>query len=221
MTIKAYVFDAYGTLFDVHSVTNSAESLFPGKGKAISEQWRKKQVEYFMLHQLTGNYQPFSDVTHNALLYTLKSLSLSCKKSELQTLMNAYLELDVYPEVKDVLQTLKEKRKAQLIFSNGTYSMLNPLVKNRQLDSLISVLSVDDVKQYKPAPASYKYVVEKLGLKRHEVLFMSSNFWDITGAASFGFRTCWINRNRNEVDELGVKPDYILEDLRGLIAIEL
>ncbi|MDR7071776.1 haloacid dehalogenase type II [Fictibacillus barbaricus] len=219
MTIKAYVFDAYGTLFDVHSVSETAESLFPGKGKEISLQWRKKQVEYFMLHQITGNYKPFSDVTRDALLYTLKNLHEDCKENAVQQLMNSYLELEVYEEVKDTMRQLKENGKKRTIYSNGTPSMLKPLVEKRELHDLLDILSVDDVKQYKPAAAAYQYALEKLEVERHELLFMSSNFWDITGASSFGFRTAWINRSNLEVDELGIQPDYIFEDLRGILNV--
>jgi 2-haloacid dehalogenase len=217
MTIKAYVYDAYGTLFDVHSVSVKAESEFNGYGKTISELWRKKQVEYFMLHQLTGNYKPFSEVTRNALLYTLKNLSLQNNEDALNSLMQSYLELEVYEEVHATLENLQNQNKKQIIFSNGTYEMLNPLIEKRELNPLLNVLSVDDVKQYKPAPAAYKYALETLGVDPHEVLFMSSNFWDITGASSFGFKTAWINRADLEIDELGIKPDYIYKDLKGLL----
>jgi 2-haloacid dehalogenase len=217
MTIKAYVYDAYGTLFDVHSVSVKAESIFNGYGKTISELWRKKQVEYFMLHQLTGNYKPFSNVTQDALLYTLKKLSLDIKKENLEDLMQTYLELEVYEEVHETLEKLKKQNNKQIIFSNGNYEMLQPLVKKRKLDHLLDILSVDDVKQYKPAPAAYKYALEILGVNRHEVLFMSSNFWDITGASSFGFKTAWINRAGLEIDELGIEPDYIFKDLSSLV----
>jgi 2-haloacid dehalogenase len=217
MTIKAYVYDAYGTLFDVNSVSVKAESEFNGYGKTISERWRKKQVEYFMLHQLTGNYKPFSEVTRNALLYTLKNLSLQNNEDALNSLMQSYLELEVYEEVHATLEKLQNQNKKQIIFSNGTYEMLNPLIEKRELNHLLNVLSVDDVKQYKPAPAAYKYALEMLGVDRDEVLFMSSNFWDITGASSFGFKTAWINRAGLEIDELGIKPDYIYKDLKGLL----
>jgi 2-haloacid dehalogenase len=217
MTIKAYVYDAYGTLFDVHSVSVKAESEFRGYGKTISELWRKKQVEYFMLHQLTSNYKPFSVVTRNALLYTLKKLSLPSNEDALQLLMQSYLELEIYDEVRTILETLHNQNKKQIIFSNGNYEMLEPLVEKRELNHFLDVLSVNDVKQYKPAPAAYQYALETLGVEPHEVLFMSSNFWDITGASSFGFKTAWINRAGHEIDELGIKPDYIYKDLRDLL----
>ncbi|MCM3732577.1 haloacid dehalogenase type II [Fictibacillus nanhaiensis] len=219
MTIKAYVYDAYGTLFDVHSVSEKAESIFKGYGKTISEQWRKKQVEYFMLHQLTKKYKPFFEITRNALLYTLKNLSLQRKENEIDTLMQSYLELEVYDEVRDTLEILQKQNKKQIIFSNGNYEMLNPLVEKRELNHLLYVLSVDDIKQYKPAPDAYKYAQETLDVERYEILFMSSNFWDITGAASFGFKTAWINRGEMEVDELGIKPDFIFKDLHAITKI--
>lgn len=219
MTIKAYVYDAYGTLFDVHSVSEKAESIFKGYGKTISEQWRKKQVEYFMLHQLTGNYKPFSEITRNALLYTLKNFSLQGNEDALDNLMQSYLELEVYDEVRDTLEILQKQNKKQIIFSNGNYEMLNPLVEKRELNPLQKVLSVDDVKQYKPAPAAYQYVLETLGVEPHEVLLMSSNFWDITGASSFGFKTAWINRAELIMDELGIKPDYIFNNIKAITEI--
>jgi 2-haloacid dehalogenase len=219
MTIKAYVYDAYGTLFDVHSVSEKAESIFKGYGKTISEQWRKKQVEYFMLHQLTRKYKPFFEITRNALLYTLKNLSLQRKENEIDTLMQSYLELEVYDEVRDTLEILQKQNKKQIIFSNGNYEMLNPLVERRELNHLLYVLSVDDIKQYKPAPDAYKYAQETLGVERYEILFMSSNFWDITGAASFGFQTAWINRAELKMDELGIEPDYIFNHIKAITEI--
>lgn len=220
MTIKAYVYDAYGTLFDVHSVTEKAESLFKNHGKEISEEWRKKQVEYFMLHQLTQRYIPFFEITRNALFYTLKKLLLQCNEDALNQLMGAYLELETYDEVHETLQQLHNRDVKQIIFSNGTNDMLKPLVKNRRLDDFLEILSVDDVKQYKPAPAAYKYAHEKLGVNREEILFMSSNFWDITGAASYGFKTAWINRTKLPEDLLEIKPDYEFINLRELLQHE-
>ncbi|KZE69317.1 haloacid dehalogenase [Fictibacillus phosphorivorans] len=217
MTIKAYIYDAYGTLFDVHSVTEKAEFLFKGHGKEISEEWRKKQVEYFMLHQLTERYIPFSEITRNALLYTLKKLSLPCNEDALDHLMTAYLELQTYEDVHETLQQLQNSDVKQLIYSNGTNDMLQPLVKKRKLDGLLHVLSVDDIKQYKPSPAAYKYAHEELGVNRDEVLFMSSNFWDITGAASYGFKTAWINRAKLPLDLLGIKPDFEFRNLSELL----
>ena len=219
LAIKAFIYDACGTLFDVHSVTEKAESLFNGYGKQISEGWRQKQVEYFMLHQLTDRYIPFSKIRKNALSYTLNKLSLSYKKEDLDHLMNAYLELQTYEEVSETLKNLNRRKVKQTIFSNGTKDMLTPPVKKRELSDFCNVLSVDDVKQYKPSPAAYKYAHESLGVNCDEILFMSSNFWDITGASSYGFKTAWINRSKLPEDVLGIEPDYIYGNLKELLNI--
>ncbi|WP_231607456.1 haloacid dehalogenase type II [Fictibacillus sp. 18YEL24] len=216
MTIKAFVYDAYGTLFNVHSVTEKAEFHFKGHGKSISEEWRKKQVEYFMLHQLTGTYIPFSEITRNALLYTFKKFSLQCNEEALVSLTEAYLELQVYEEVPGSLHRIQQNNMKQVIFSNGTYKMLKPLVKKRELTDVIDLLSIEDVQQYKPAPAAYQYAQETLAINREEILFMSSNYWDITGAAAYGFKTAWINRGNLPLDVLGIKPHYIFSSLKDL-----
>ncbi|WP_394679006.1 haloacid dehalogenase type II [uncultured Exiguobacterium sp.] len=215
MTIQALVFDVYGTLFDVHSVKEQAEALYPDHGEAISKRWRAKQLEYSFLRQLNGQYVPFSQVTQDALRYTLLELKLHVTEEQITTLMETYLTLDVYPEVSSVLETMADKRL--VVFSNGSHDMLDPLIEQSGLaDRFEHLVSVDDIKQYKPAPASYMHALNTLGLKREEILFMSSNGWDITGAKSFGFKTAWINRNGLPVEELNLDPDRIYDDLTGI-----
>ncbi|WP_149427970.1 MULTISPECIES: haloacid dehalogenase type II [Exiguobacterium] len=215
MTIQALVFDVYGTLFDVHSVKEKAEELYPGHGEAISKRWREKQLEYSFLRQLNGQYVPFSQVTQDALRYTLLELKLHVTEEQITTLMETYLTLNVYPEVSSVLETMADKRL--VVFSNGSHDMLDPLIEQSGLaDRFEHLVSVDDIKQYKPAPASYMHALNTLGLKREEILFMSSNGWDITGAKSFGFKTAWINRNGLPVEELNLDPDRIYDDLTGI-----
>lgn len=215
MTIQALVFDVYGTLFDVHSVKEQAEELYPEHGEAISKRWREKQLEYSFLRQLNGQYVPFSQVTQDALRYTLLELKLHVTEEQITTLMETYLTLDVYPEVSSVLETMAHKRL--VVFSNGSHDMLDPLIEQSGLaDRFEHLVSVDDIKQYKPAPASYMHALNTLGLKREEILFMSSNGWDITGAKSFGFKTAWINRNGLPVEELNLDPDRIYDDLAGI-----
>lgn len=153
-------------------------------------------------------------------LYTLKKLSLTCKEDALNQLMGAYLELKTYDEVHETLEKLYQREVKQIVFSNGTNDMLKPLVKNRKLDRFLDVLSVDDVKHYKPAPAAYSYAHEMLGVNRDEILFMSSNFWDITGAASYGFKTAWINRAKLPMDLLCIKPDFEFSNLSELLKHE-
>ena len=215
MTIQALVFDVYGTLFDVHSVKEQAEELYPGQGEAISKRWREKQLEYSFLRQLNGQYVPFSQVTQDALRYALLELKLHVTEEQIMTLMETYLKLDVYPEVSSVLETMADKRL--IVFSNGSHDMLDPLIEQSGLaDRFEHLVSVDEIKQYKPAPASYMHALNTLGLKREEILFMSSNGWDITGAKSFGFKTAWINRNGLPVEELNLDPDRIYDDLTGI-----
>lgn len=214
--IKAFVFDVYGTLFDVTAVKDECEKLYPGYGETISQTWRAKQVEYFMLRQLMGNYATLSSITHQALKYALKENELKSNEQNEQHLLEAYLHLPLYAEVENVLTQLKDQKL--VVFSNGSHDMLDPLIENAGVENLFSeVLSIDEIQQFKPAPASYQYAVNKLDLENHEVLFMSSNGWDISGAKNFGFQTAWINRKNLPIEELELEPDYIFSDLNGLL----
>ncbi|VWX35365.1 haloacid dehalogenase type II [Exiguobacterium oxidotolerans] len=215
-SIKALVFDVYGTLFDVHAVKAKADELYPEHGADISQVWRQKQLEYSFLRQLNGQYVPFSQVTRDALRYALLQLKLHVTEENIAALMEAYLELSHYEEVEAVLHEMSGKQLA--VFSNGSHDMLDSLIEQSGLGSLFDhIISVDDIKQYKPTPAAYMHALNTLGLKREEVLFMSSNGWDITGAKSFGFRTAWINRSGLPVEELNLDPDSIYDDLNGLL----
>ncbi|WP_404469324.1 haloacid dehalogenase type II [Sutcliffiella horikoshii] len=217
-TISTFVFDVYGTLFDVHSVKKKADKLFDGKGTEISEIWRRKQLEYSFLRQLMGNYETFSDVTKDSLKYALKQLSIPFSNKEVESLLEQYTSLRAYDEVQNVLSTLKEKGKVLAVFSNGSRDMLEPLVEQAGMNEYFQhIISVDDTKQYKPTPASYTGVLKVIGVKREEVLFMSSNGWDISGAKNFGFHTAWINRNHLPQEELGLAPDYTFDSLDGIL----
>ncbi|EIM05836.1 haloacid dehalogenase [Planococcus antarcticus DSM 14505] len=214
--IKTFVFDVYGTLFDVTAIKNECEELYPGYGETISQTWRTKQVEYFMLRQLMGNYATLYSITYQALKYALKENDLKSNEQIEHQLLKAYLHLPLYDEVEKVLTELKDQKL--VVFSNGSHDMLDPLIENAGLKDLFSeVLSIDEIKEFKPVPASYQYVVEKLKLENQEVLFMSSNGWDISGAKNFGFQTAWINRKNLPVEELELEPDYIFSDLNGLL----
>ncbi|OEH91754.1 haloacid dehalogenase type II [Bacillus solimangrovi] len=214
--IKAYVFDAYGTLFDVYSVFEEVEDIFPDKGEEISQLWRQKQIEYSFIRELIGRYRPFSQVTKEALQFACEQAGVSLNKEQEIRLMKKYNELTLYPEVKDVLHQLNPKQKA--IFSNGSSDMLNPLIERYSLmNDLDSLITADLRKFYKPVPASYMTVIETLHVKRENVLFMSSNSWDIIGAKSFGFNTAWINRGGKVMDKLGIDPDFVYKDLTGIL----
>ncbi|MFA7744384.1 haloacid dehalogenase type II [Salinicoccus roseus] len=214
--IKALVFDAYGTLYDVHSVKEACNSIFPEKGEAISTKWRKKQLEYFFQRQVMGRYRPFEDVTRDALRYACKAEGAKLTKENEDMLMQAYLELELFEDVKEVLGKLSDKQR--VVFSNGSENMIGPLVNGSDIaDDIDMVISADEIKQYKPAAAAYAHALDRLGVERNEVLFMSSNSWDIMGAASFGFHTAWINRGREQPETLDIQPDRAYTDLNGIL----
>lgn len=214
----ALVFDAYGTLFDVHSVTRLADELWPGRGAQLSQLWRTKQLEYTWLRSLMQRYEDFGRVTEAALRYACEALALPFDAERHTRLMAAYLRLDTFPEVKDALGRLAGVRLA--ILSNGSPAMLEPLVANAGLaGTLHDVLSVDSVGIFKPDPRVYRLAVERLGVPVDAIGFVSSNCWDALGAKSFGFRVFWVNRGGLPVDGLGHAPDHIIRSLAELPAL--
>ena len=213
MNPKALVFDAYGTLYDVHSVARRCETFWPGKGAQLSQAWRSKQLEYTWLRTLMRRYQPFSAVTREALAYCCQALGLALDTDQQQALMREYLALEPYPDVRAFMVSCAVEKKA--ILSNGSPDMLIPLVENSGL-KFDAVLSVDELKAFKPAPEVYQLAVERLETKKEEIGFVSSNCWDALGAKSFGFQVYWINRGGAPVDRLGFAPDAILKTLSDL-----
>ena len=214
---RALVFDAYGTLFDVHSVVELCDELWPGKGLLLSQLWRAKQLEYSWLRSLMRRYQDFGQVTEAALGYACAALGLALDGERRRRLIAAYRELATFPEVHGALAALKASKIRLAILSNGSPAMLRPLVAHARLGGLIaSVLSVDPRKIYKPAPAVYRLAVERLRVPKRSIGFVSSNCWDACGAKSFGFRTFWINRIGAPVDALGVAPDHVIGGLDEL-----
>jgi 2-haloacid dehalogenase len=212
MTPQALVFDAYGTLYDVHSVIRRCDELWPGKGSALSQLWRQKQLEYTWQRSLMRRYTPFSQITRDALAYATESLKLALDAAKTESLMQAYLKISAYPDVPDALVKLKGKKA---ILTNGSPDMIEPLVKHSGL-KFDAVLSVDAVKQFKPVPEVYQLAVERLGVAKDAIGFVSSNCWDALGAKSFGFRVFWINRTGAPVDKLGFQPDALLGSLGDL-----
>lgn len=208
MTVDALVFDAYGTLYDVHSVVRRCETCFPGKGMQLSQLWRAKQLEYTWQRSLMQRYVPFSQVTREALAYSCAALGLSHREHE-EALMAEYVHLAPFPEVKAALERLKVKRA---ILSNGSPDLLDPLVANSGL-RFDAVLSVDELKVYKPAPQVYELAVKRLKVAKERIGFVSSNCWDALGAKSYGFRVYWINRAGAPLDRLGFTPDEQVKSL--------
>jgi 2-haloacid dehalogenase len=213
MTLKALVFDAYGTLYDVHSVARRSEEFWPGKGAALSQLWRAKQLEYTWQRSLMRRYAPFSQVTREALEYACEVLRLALDGARSDALMQEYLRLATYPEVAAAMAALRAKKA---ILSNGSPDMLAPLVKHSGL-ALDAVLSVDEVRVFKPAPEVYQLAVDRLGVPAADIGFVSSNCWDALGAKSFGFRVFWINRGDAPVDRTGFQPDRIVKGLNEVL----
>ena len=211
MRPEAFVFDAYGTLYDVHSVAARCESCWPGKGAQLSQLWRAKQLEYTWQRSLMQRYAPFSTVTREALAYSCEALKLELSVAQMEALMSEYLTLALYPDVTPTLEKLKT-RKA--ILSNGSPDILLPLVKNSGVE-LDAVISVDELKIFKPAPQVYELAVKKLQTKN--IGFVSSNCWDAIGAKSYGFEVYWINRGGAPVDRMGFKPDHVLKSLDEIL----
>jgi len=206
MSVEALVFDAYGTLFDVHAVAQRCDSFWPGKGAALSLAWRAKQLEYTWQRSLMRRYRPFSEVTREAL-------GLQLTATQMEALMGEYLMLATYPDVVAALNKMRNKKLA--ILSNGSPDMLEPLLKQSGL-KFDAVLSVDELQIFKPAPQVYELAATRLKLSREHIGFVSSNCWDALGAKSFGFSVYWINRAAAPVDRLGFRPDAILKTLGDL-----
>ena len=213
MTFNALVFDAYGTLFDVHSVLRRCESFFPGRGAELSQLWRAKQLEYTWQRSLMGRYAPFSTVTREALAYSCEALRLELTAERMEALMAEYNMLSPFADVAPTLSRFASFKKA--ILSNGSPDMLEPLVQGSGLQ-FDAILSVDAVGVYKPSPEVYELAVARLHMARDEIGFVSSNCWDALGAKAFGFTVFWINRGGAPVDRLGFKPDAILRTLGEL-----
>ena len=218
--ITALVFDAYGTLFDVHSVTALAERLFPGKGAALSASWRAKQLEYTWLRSLMRQYEDFSRVTLSALDWSLESLRLEADDAQRRALFDEYRKLAVFADVPAALEKLSKTRPLAIL-SNGHPDMLNAVVDHNNLRAHFrgGVLSVHPARIFKPDASVYRIVEETLGVPRAVVGFVSSNGWDAAGAKTFGLQAFWINRLGAPVERLGVRPDATLKTLAELVEL--
>ncbi len=216
--IEAWVFDAYGTLFDPYSVQGKAESIFPGRGEALGRLWRARQLEYTWLRALMNRYADFWQVTREALVYACLSLGLHCNETQQEELMSEYLRLAVYPDARVGLEALASRRLA--ILSNGTPRVLEAVVAYTGLKHRFeALLSVDAVKTYKPNPIVYQLAADSLNLEKSQIGFVSSNYWDAAGAAAFGFTAFWINRAGATPDELGTAPAAVLTRLDELTSL--
>ena len=236
--IKAVLFDAYGTLFDVYSVGLLAEQLFPGRGQALGVLWRDKQIEYSRLVTTSKRgpsresvYQPFWQLTRAALVFAIKKVAVSDHKhwaedvfdahygTQVEQLMNQYRHLSAFPENREVLATLKAQGVATGILSNGDPAMLEVAVKSAGLSDLLDhVISIDPVRKYKTDPDAYALGEKACGLPASQIAFVSCNSWDALAATWYGYQTLWVNRANAPFEELGTQPVCTGSSLRDVFS---
>ena len=217
-SLKAFAFDAYGTLFDVLSVTALCERLFPGRGAALAQLWRLKQLQYSMLRSLMGRHRDFWRLTEDGLVYACKSLGLELTADARAALLDAYLVLAAFPDVKPGLEALKRQGLRLAVLSNGEPRMLEAAARSAGILPLLDhIVSVEEVKIFKPSPRVYNLATERLGVCNAELGFVSSNSWDVAGAASAGLTTLWIQRSAAEPpEELGFGAERVVHTITDL-----
>ena len=219
--IKALAFDAYGTLFDVFSVTSLCEQLFPGKGNQVAQIWRVKQLQYSLMRSLMGRHRDFWGLTEDGLIWACKNQQVDLTADKKKQLMDAYLRLAAFPDVKPGLEALKQQGLKLAILSNGEPKMLEAAAKSAGIrDVLDEIISVEEVKIFKPSNRVYWLATERLNVTNPELGFVSANNWDGVGAVSAGLRTFWIQRSTAEVpEELGFKVDTTVKAITELPAL--
>ena len=214
--IKAIVFDAYGTLFDVNSAAEKCKGKIGDKWEGFANFWRTTQLEYTWLRSLMKRHKDFWQITEDSLDKSMKSFKIdSSMKNEL---LNLYKVLSPYPEVKEVLKKLKVKEYKLAILSNGTPTLLSELVKSSNLENIFDDLfSVEEVRIYKPDSKVYDMPIKKYQIKPDEVAFLSANTWDVSGGGNYGYNAIWVNRNNNIFDNLDYEPKNEIKNLKQLI----
>ena len=219
--IQACVFDAYGTLLDVNAAAGRCQDDLGDKAGTLSALWRSKQLQYTWLSSLMGVHRDFYDLTGRALDYAMETLEIDDKALRAK-LMALYEVLDAYPEVPDMLKTLSDAGLKTAILSNGAPKMLATAAMEAGIDHILdAIISIEDAGVYKPHPDVYQLAVERLGVPRENICFVSSNGWDATGAAAFGFQVAWVNRQGMVAETLGFEPRAELKDLSGLAELVL
>jgi 2-haloacid dehalogenase len=216
--IKAIIFDAYGTLFDVNSAAEMCKNKIGDKWENFSNYWRMTQLEYTFLRTLMDRYKDFWQITEDSLDKSMKVYKIdnSLKKE----LLNLYKKLSVFPEAKQTLIKLKEKKLKLAILSNGTPALLNGLINSNNLNDLFDdIFSIDEVKVYKPSSKVYELPIKKYQIKKEEIAFLSANTWDVSGGGNYGYSSIWVNRNNNIFDNLDYKPKNEVDNLEQLLDI--
>ncbi len=210
--VKAIIFDAYGTLFDVNSAAEKCKDKIGDKWEEFANYWRTTQLEYTWLRSLMDRHKDFWQVTEDSLDKSMKVFNIdSLMRDEL---LNLYKILSTFPEVKEVLNNLKEKNYKLAILSNGTPTLLNELVKSNNLDSIFDdIFSIEEVGIYKPSSKVYDIPIKKYQIQKDEIVFLSANTWDVSGGGNYGYNAVWVNRNNNIFDNLDYKPQNQVKDL--------
>ena len=216
--VKAIIFDAYGTLFDVNSAAEKCKDKIGDKWEGFANFWRTTQLEYTWLRSLMDRHKDFWQVTEDSLDKSIKVFNID--PSMRNELLNLYKILSPYKEVLETLKTLKEKKFKLAILSNGTPSLLDELVKSNHLDNLFDdIFSIEQVGVYKPSSRVYDMPIKKYNINKSEVAFLSANTWDVSGGGNYGYQSIWVNRNNNIFDNLDFRPKYQITDLNKLIQL--
>ena len=216
--IKVIIFDAYGTLFDVNSAAEKCKEKIGDKWEGFANYWRTTQLEYTWLRSLMKRHKDFWQVTEDSLDKSL--LAFKIDPNMRSELLNLYKILNTFPEVKEVLKNLKEKKYKISILSNGTPDLLDGLVKSNNLEKMFDdIFSIEKVGIYKPDEKVYKMPIDKYKVTKNEVAFLSANTWDVSGAGNFGFNSIWVNRNKNIFDKLDYIPHNEVNNLKEILKI--
>jgi len=216
--VKAIIFDAYGTLFDVNSAAEKCKDKIGEKWERFANFWRTTQLEYTWLRSLMDRHKDFWQVTEDSLDKSMKAFDID--PSMRNELLNLYKVLSPFEEVPETLKTLKEKKFKLAILSNGTPSLLDELVKSNNLDNLFDdIFSIEQVGVYKPSSRVYDIPIKKYNINKSEIAFLSANTWDVSGGGNYGYQSIWVNRNNNIFDNLDFRPKYQITDLNKLIQL--
>ena len=216
--IKACVFDAYGTLFDVNSAAANCKEKLGSRWESFANAWRTTQLEYTWLRSLMKKHKNFLEITEDSLDHTMESFKI--KKEMRNELLDLYKKLSPYPEVKECMEGLKEKKIKIAILSNGTPDLLTELVKNNNIENYFDdIMSIESVGIYKPDSKVYEMPIKKYNCKPENICFMSSNTWDVSGGGVFGYNAVWVNRSNKIFDKLSYKPKFVISNLQELLEI--
>ena len=213
--IKAIIFDAYGTLFDVNSAAEKCKDKIGDKWEGFANYWRTTQLEYTWLRSLMNRHKDFWKITEDSLDKSMKAFNI--EQSMRNELLNLYKVLSTFPEVNNILNNLKEKKYKIAILSNGTPALLNQLVKSNNLDKFFDdVFSIEEVGIYKPDSKVYDIPIKKYQIQKNEILFLSANTWDVSGGGNYGYNSIWVNRNKSIFDNLDYKPVNEIKNLNEI-----